>query len=283
MRRQVMSYKTILVHADPGVGADARIRLAARLAQAADAHLIGCAPTGISRFLPQQALAAGGSALAARCAALRRDAAAALARFERIAGEEAFAACEARLVEDETGAGLSLAARYCDLVVVGQADPGAPDPLRPHDLAAYVMLTSGRPVLVLPEGPVPHDPCRGALVAWEGSVEATRAVAAALPLLQSARRTTVLGVGDGAAHAGTEQEACAGLAAWLGRHGIAARIVFRAPGGDVAESLLSAAAESAAGLLVMGGYGHARLRELILGGVTATVLRTMTLPLLFAH
>lgn len=278
-----MSYKTILIHADLGAGADARIRLAAGLAQAADAHLIGCAPTGISRFLPPQVLTAGGSVLAARCTALRRDAAAALARFERVAGEEALAAWEARLIEDETCGGLALAARYCDLAVVGQAQPGAPDPLRPHDLAACLMLTSGRPVLVVPAGSGPHDLGRGALVAWDGSVEATRAVAAALPLLRNARRTTVLGVGEGADGTGMEQEACAELATWLGRHGIGARIALRAPGDDVAASLLSVAVESGAGLLVMGGYGHAHVRELILGGVTATILQTMTLPVLFAH
>lgn len=277
-----MSYKTILVHADLGAGADARIRIAARLARTADAHLIGCAPTGISRFLPPEALTAGGNALALRCAALRHDAAAALDRFERVAGEEALAACEARLVEDETGAGLALSARYCDLAVVGQAQPGAFDPLRPHDLAASLILTSGRPVLVVPSGSGPHDLGRDALVAWDGSVEATRAVAAALPLLRSARRTTVLGVGE-PGHDGPQEDACTGLASWLGRHGIAARIVLGVTGDDVAASLLSAAADSGAGLLVMGGYGHARLREFILGGVSATILRTTTLPVLFAH
>ena len=94
-------------------------------------------------------------------------------------------------------------------------------------------------------------------------------------------------VGFGApATAARDGDPCALLATWLGRHGIAAAPRpggHRAGAGDVGEALLSAAADLDAGLLVMGGYGHARYRELVLGGVTATVLRAPTLPVLLAH
>lgn len=276
-----MSYKTILVHADLGAGAEGRIRLAARLARAGAAHLIGSAPTGVSRFIPPATLAAAGPAFAERCAGLRRDAALALARFERLAAEEGVDSAEARLVDDEADAGMALQARYCDLVVVSKA--GAVEPPMPDDLPEYLMLTSGRPVLVLPAAHDGRAMDGNAMVAWDGSVEACRAAAAALPLLRAARRATVIGLGDDGDDRSTGAQACDGLAAWLRRQGVAAQPISSPLGGDIGKALLSAAAGADCGLLVMGGYGHARFRELLLGGVTATVLREMTLPVLFAH
>jgi nucleotide-binding universal stress UspA family protein len=276
-----MSYKTILVHAHAGAAGEAPVRLAVRLALDVEAHLIGSAPSGISRFLPHEALASGGGALAERCAALRRDARAALASFERIAGEEALSSRETRFVDDETGAGLALQARYCDLIVVGKTDGGAADPLLPPDLPANLLLTGGRPVLVVPADAGPLAPHGEALLAWNGSVEAARAASAALPLLRGCRCTTVLVIEDGSA--GTDMQAGRDLVAWLGRQGVAARIDRRDAADDAGATLLCAAAQYGAGLLVMGAYGHARLRELVLGGATATVLHAMTLPVLMAH
>ncbi|MFC5547084.1 universal stress protein [Massilia aerilata] len=276
-----MSYKTILVHVTPGAAGDARIRFAAALAREAGAHLVGSCPSGVSRFIPSSSLAGGGSALAMRCAELRRDAGEALARFERLAGEEAVASWEARFIDDEAGAGLALQARYCNLVVVGQADRDVAAPMLPSYLPGYLIVNGGRPVLVAPAGSAVLAPQGAALLAWNGSVEATRAAAAALPLLRSARCTTVLGLDDGTA--GADLAACRELAAWLKRQGVAARADCRAAADDAGEVLLAAAADNQAGLLVMGGYGRTRLRELVLGGVTATVLRGMTLPVLFGH
>ncbi|WP_162819600.1 universal stress protein [Massilia oculi] len=142
-----MAYKTILVHAAPEAEAQGRIRLAARLARAMDAHLVGSAPTGVSRYTPDATRAL----LAVPCAALREAARQALARFERLAHEEGVASVETRLADDEAGAALLLDARYCDLVVVG---PGGHDttPLRPSDLAQFLALAGGRPVLMVPTG-----------------------------------------------------------------------------------------------------------------------------------
>lgn len=277
-----MDYKTLLVHIGTDPAAEARLRLAIGLARAADAHLVGSAVTGVSHFVTAGMLAAGDSRLADRCAALRRDAAAALRRFEAIVRTEGLASFESRLVDDDVDGGMALQARYCDLAVVGQADPAAPGPDRRADLPEYLLLASGRPVLVVPYASGAWRLDGEALVAWDGSPEATRAVTAALPLLRAARGTTVIGFGDAAGEA-PDANPCARLAAWLARHGIAARAGQRAATGDVGEALLSAAADMDAGLLVMGGYGHARYRELVLGGVTATILRAMTLPVLLAH
>jgi nucleotide-binding universal stress UspA family protein len=281
-----MQYKTILVHADLSPAAPDRIRLAARLARAADAHLVGSALTGFSRFIPPATLAAGGTALAKRCAALQDAAARALACFRRIAAEEGVDAAEARLIDDDVDGGMAVQARYCDLVVVGQADRGvvAPPlpPPPPQDLPEYLLFTSGRPVLVVPCTGYPPEPGGPALVAWDGSVEATRAVDGALPLLRLASGTIVLGFGDD--FAPPDGDPCGQLAAYLKRHGVRACAAGRRQiGADIGERLLSEASDQGASLLVMGGYGHSRFRELLTKGVTATILRTMTLPVLLAH
>lgn len=278
-----MCYKTILVHSAFGPGQEKRIRLAAGLAQRMGAHLIGSAPSGISRFLAPAAYTAGGAAFAARCEALRRRASDACIVFERIAAGEGVGSYETRLEDDAVDAALALQARYADLVVVGQADPGSGMPLQPDDLPEHLVLTCGRPVLVVPPKGMPADPVWHVVIAWDGSVEASRAVADALPLLRIAQGATVLGFGNDAEQAGSAMQDCERLAGWLRRHDIVAAPAVRAPGSEVGEALLSAAADLGASLLVMGAYGHARLREMALGGVSATILRSMTLPVLLAH
>ena len=277
-----MSYKTILVHVDASPAASDRIRLAIGLAQAAGAHLVGSALTGISRFVTPGMVACGDARLAERCAELRNAAAAALDHFDALVRAAGLASSEARLIDDDVDGGMAVQARYCDLVIVGQSGAGAVAPDQRDDLPEYLLLTCARPVLVVPRAGHPGPLGGPALVAWDGSVEATRAVTGALPLLRAAAATTVVGFGEGAAPE-KDGDPCAHLAAWLGRHGVAARVGHPPSGGDVGEALLSTAADMGAGLLVMGGYGHARYRELLLGGVTATILRAMTLPVLLAH
>jgi len=278
-----MPYKTILVHAGPDPGAPARMRLAARLALRSGAHLVGAAPTGISRYLPPQVAAAGGAALAGRFAALRRAATGSLDHFSRIAAEEGVVAAEMRLVEDEAGAGLALQARYSDLVVAGQAEPGAASPALPPDLPDYLVLACGRPVLVVPRTGATLEPGGDALVGWDGGVEAMRALDGALPLLRAARRTTVLAFAHQAPWPDQVEHPDLQLVAWLARQGVAARLERHTGSAGLGDSFLSEANDRGAGLLVMGGYGHARMRELLTGGVTATILRAMTLPVLLAH
>jgi nucleotide-binding universal stress UspA family protein len=120
-----------------------------------------------------------------------------------------------------------------------------------------------------------------ALVAWDSSLEAARAIGNALPLLRQASSVTVaqFNAGDAAALAAESLD----LTAWMGRHGIKAQVAQQRTGIDEGDALLSLAANLQAGLLVMGGYGHTRFRELLLGGVTKTVLASMTAPVLMAH
>ena len=273
-----MRYKTILVHVDAAAAAPDRIRLAARLARQADAHLVGAAPTGVSRFLEP---AAAGPAIEARCRMLRGAAGAALQVFDRIAADEGVPSRETRLADDDVDAALALRARYADIVIVSQPDAATVAPPFPADLAARLALGGGRPVLVVPR----HGACNAiggaALVAWDGSREATRAVTGALPLLRAAAQVTVVDVGGAESPAGIVEDPCAALGAWLDRHGVAARCGHRPLAPDVGTALLAEAAGMGAGLLVTGAYGHARLREMMFGGATRHALARAPIPVLF--
>lgn len=268
-----MAYKSILVHAALGPAAEHRVRLAASLARAFDAHLTGCAPTGVSRYVAPCAGAPGATPFGQACAALRRDAAEALARFAQLAQQEGAPRIEQRLIEDDAS-GMALHARYADLVVVGQPALRLPTRGSPAELPAQLLRECPRPLLVAP--PSGRTDALGAaiLLAWDGSVAATRAVAAALPLMRAAGRATILHLGDAP---------CTELADYLARHGVAAGMCRRPAARDAGSALLHAAAEMDASLLVMGAYSRPPLNEALLGGATADVLQDAPLPVLLAH
>jgi len=277
-----MSYKTILVHADLSVHAPARIRLAAAIARANDAHLIGAAMTGISRFVySDSAIDLERSVVAGYVDTLHEHARQALAQFEAVARGAGVASFEPRLVSDDPEGGLVLLSRFADLVVLSQTDPGHQVPGVVRDLPEYVMLNVARPVLIVPYAGQCQRFDGKALIAWDASLEAARALGNALPLLRHASSVTVaqFNAGNGAELAAESAD----LLAWLGRHGIEAQVFEQRTAIDEGNALLSLAADRQAELIVMGGYGHTRFRELLLGGVTKTVLESMTAPVLMSH
>ncbi len=285
-----MTYRTVLVHVDDSPCAAARIRVAAGLARAAGGHLVGAALTGFSRFLYQGAPAEeADTTLALHLGFLRARAQSALAAFEREAAAAGLASCEARLIDDEAGAGIALHARCADLVVVGQADPAL---AALAGFPAHVVLHSGRPVLVLPYAGAPTAGSaqlgRSVLVAWDASTEAARALLLALPLLRQAAAVKIAVFDHASGARASAAAAAADPLPWLARHGIEAGLSVHTLDGkrgrhDVGEALLSLATDVSADLLVMGAYGHSRMRETILGGVTRTVFESMTIPVLMAH
>jgi nucleotide-binding universal stress UspA family protein len=174
-------------------------------------------------------------------------------------------------------------ALYADLLVLGQEDPGdAEAGWMPPAFVEYAIAAGGKPVLVVPHSvPVPRE-FGTVLIAWKETREAARAVAAALPFLERARRVVALSWGTDDA---LTRNALDRLAAYLRSHGVNG-IETRPQadeGPDTGELLLSRAADFGAELLVMGCYGHGRVREWVLGGVSRTILRSMTLPVLLAH
>jgi len=177
---------------------------------------------------------------------------------------------------EETGRATEVVARRGranDLVVAVRPDEHAPA------MVESVLFDSGTPVLLVPPGSNPA--LEGvAAVGWNGSPEAARALARGLPFLAVASHAVVLSAREGAEPYTDPADAVARLA-W---HGIAAEARLFEPGRrSVAEALLAEAEAAGAGLLILGGYGHSRVRELVLGGVTRDILAEARLPVLLAH
>jgi len=276
-----MSYKTILVQVDSGKRSSVRVEVAIRQARLHDAHLV--ALHALSPFDPPgYVLAEMGSAI---IEAQRLVAATDMARTEGEFTKQVSAAglrnVEWRTAIDDPVEAMILHARYADLVVIGQTD-AAVDSHVPADFPERLVLAAGRPVLILPSVGSFATVGRRILVAWNPSREATRAVTDAIPFLRLADMVHVMAVNPKAGEHGTVAGADIGL--YLARHGV--RVDVKTDHGaeiDVGNELLSRAADLDADLIVMGGYGHSRLKEWVLGGATRTVLESMTAPVLMSH
>lgn len=168
--------------------------------------------------------------------------------------------------------------RLADLVIIAEDDDEQPEPVRESVIEA-VLFNAGAPLLIVPrKAPAKIDSAH-AMIAWDGSVTASRAVRAALPLLTAAATVDIVIVDDG-----KELPTGQRLTTHLARHGIAATTrTVPNPHKDVGAVLRQTAAESGAGLIVMGAYGHSRLLQWILGGATRGMMRDLTVPLVMAH
>jgi nucleotide-binding universal stress UspA family protein len=172
---------------------------------------------------------------------------------------------------------ISRLARYFDATVLQQRDPKGTDRF---DVIEAVLFGSGRPVLIVPVIQVPAQ-LRTILIAWDEGRPAARAAADALPLLVMAERVEVVTIDT---VRGDQTRPSNQLVRHLAQHGIEAHMTsLVSDRGSVASTLLAHAADVKADLIVMGGYGHSRLREMVLGGTTRTMLQTMTVPVLMAH
>jgi nucleotide-binding universal stress UspA family protein len=280
----VMSYRSMLVHADRAPSAPARLELAIRLAQACDAHLSGLACTGVSRYAELQGMGPPGPLIEAELQRWREQAQASLATLAALARDRASSAPALLLLEDDAEDGLMQQAPFHDLLILGQTDPHYHAPGVIRDLPQYLLLHSGRPLLLVPHGSNSDcaAPFHHPLLAWDGSRQATRAISDALPLLKLAGSVTLLMLNP-EPQPGRHDEPGAGVAQLLARHGVKVNLMREHTTVDTGTALLCVAAELHCDLLVMGGYGHRRAREIVLGGATRTVLADMDLPVLIAH
>lgn len=281
-----MAYKDLLVHIDDSDTARARIDLALQLAVKHGSHLVGAA-LAIEPSVPAYI----GAELPVEVRNIQRQAASdsadrAVEYFTKRA-KRTGVSFEARIVsvyESMAAETLAFHARHADLVILGQSDPDSNFSALSSSLVEEVLFSSGRPVLLVPyigaAGPLTGN----AIIAWDGGRESSRAVHDGLGLLEQMKETSVLVV-DAGKHAGKHgDEPGADLAAHLARHGIKVNVErVQSAGIDVAEVILNHIAENGCELLIMGGYGHSRLRELTLGGVTRTILKEMTAPVLMSH
>ena len=292
-----MAFKDILVAVDAAPPARQRIEQAAALAQRFEAHLVGLhttlaagPPSGRGYFesFDRSLLAPLYRDFADK---VRTEAEHTRELFDGIARRRGISA-EWRIASGYPSQTAALHGRYADLIVLGQLDPDDPQaPLfrpRPEEVA----LAVGRPVLAIPYAGNWEMIGRRVVVGWDASREATRAINDAMPLLAAAEAVAVLAIDPtlhargGAADGGASHGDVPGadIALHLARHGVKAAIESTVSGGiGVGNALLSRASDFAADLLVMGAYGHSRVRELLLGGATRTIIESMTLPVLMSH
>ena len=175
-------------------------------------------------------------------------------------------------------AAIEEAAGLADLIVVNRQLDDYPIPDMRH-IASQLVVKSGVPVLAVPEDTRAFPAAGAALVAWDGSAEAAAALTAAIPLLKLARSVTIVEVEDGSIKAPAEE-----AAAYLSRHGIKPVIMKEDPDGDPASAVIMAKANTGRfDYLVMGGFGHSRFVEVLLGGVTRRMLTDSPIPLFMAH
>jgi len=283
-----MPYKDILVHLDGTEPCLHRLDLAAALARRHEAHLVGLYILDLVPWIAAIAHSYPGqveyldSYAKLRKAALERAAHVEAQFREHLRRDDIQG--EWRFLESLPAETVALHARYVDLAIVGQIDHGDQPDGNAARIPEVVLFSSGRPVLVVPYAGRFNSLGENVLVGWKATREAARAVNDALPLLERAKKVTVLTINP---KRGDDRETgipASDIAQHLARHGVAVEaastVADDISAGDV---LLSRAADCGADLLVMGGYGHARVKELMLGGATRQILQQMTLPVLMAH
>ncbi len=174
-------------------------------------------------------------------------------------------------------------ARSADLVVIAQHDPDWSYSSF-LEAADRIVIESGRPVLIVPNAGAIALPPKRVVIAWNGRREAARAAFDALPLLAPKADVTVVWVDTAADRVASGDIAGADLATTLARHGLTCdAATIHAPNGDAAAAILHEAGARGADLVVMGAYGHSRVREFILGGASRDILSRADRPILMSH
>ena len=275
-----MSIKDIVVHVDDGRACQGRLSAALELAQSWGAHLVGVYVDPGLR-LPVMVDAPMSPEFMDRLEEERRERIeAAKSLFDKLATASG-GSTEWRCVEGELVGAVRLHGRYGDLVVVGQ-EGDDDEKIVYRGLPDSLVLELGRPMLIVPYIGAPERFGQRVLIAWNGSREAVRAVNDALPLLQRASVVSVLVINPESHRSGDLPGA--DICLHLARHGVNAQAEHAVANDiDVGDVLLSRASDKDADLIVMGAYGHSRLRETVLGGATKHLLKHMTVPVLMSH
>ena len=282
----MMNYQTLLVVLEDGTDAQSHLRVAIHWARDFDARLVGLYVSSGPEITPSVAALLPDEIVDTYLHGTGDVQYAAEQGFR-----EAVDAAEWRDIEWRAPAGPPIDAavahsRCADLIVLRQPQRGEANSLFASQLVGAVLMETGRPLLVVPYVGAPQRIGNNILVAWDGGREASRALADAVPLLSRADRVTVGCLDPGASARGADASGRERLVAYLRRHGIASKIVYAGvePGDiPVGDWLLSQASDLGCDLIVLGGFGHPRWREQILGGATQTLLSSMTVPVLMSH
>ena len=188
-----------------------------------------------------------------------------------VSGGGQFQTLDGYLLDD-----LSVQSRYADLLVIPQ-DLGAEANLSPNYWPGSVLMTAGCPVLLLPDRKSINLPPQSAMLAWDGSRESANALRAAWPMLERIEKIDIASVSASNAEA-------MDIATYIGHHGVECEVhLLDGSEWNAGGILLEQAGVLGSQLIIMGAYGHSRLREFVLGGTTRYILDHATLPVLFSH
>jgi nucleotide-binding universal stress UspA family protein len=278
-----MSYKTILVSLNELYQIRSLLRAASVIAKANASYVIGLYVIPASDLRASNAVEAVIETDADRAYYREQEAVA------RKAFEEAIHAVgiegEFRVVdalEHKIAATVIEHARQCDLVIIGRSNSSSNRAIG-SDFSEEIVISAGRPTLLMPLDQQATVAAGRIVVGWNGSREAARATFDSLPLLKLADEVMIVLVQREGGSADRKPSSGIDLTKALARHGVRVRPYDIKSSHEAGEALLERVQSQGAGLLVMGAYGHARLREFILGGATRSVLKSMTTPVLFSH
>ena len=283
-----MAYKTILTHFNDEQRCPGMIKASVQLAKANGAHLIGMAVMPPIIIIPGSEADAGAviedhrtqykpqiDHMRARFASATSDAG--------VEGEWLELDCENENPFGDVGTVAVQQARMADLVIASTVNPA-------WSLSGYLdvpetlIMNSGRPVLLLPNPPVPEFIGKRVLLAWNDSREAVRAAFDAMPVLAGADIVLIAQIGEANKREGARENSATGICAVLARHSVKAEVLApKAATGNIGAALLDLAKSNDTDLMVMGCYGHSRLRELVLGGASRHVLQHVRVPVLLSH
>jgi len=274
-----MAYKNILVHVDESKNASATLQAACDIALKSDAHVTGVyviphvnTPIYVEASVPASILEGLEKA--------GQDAADKAEELFNKTMESAGVKYEWYAPRGYVDEHINRLGRFADLIVIGQGG-SVEDPRASYTVENNILMGSARPVLVVPYIGYKNTIGNHIMVAWNDTKEATRAVNDAMPMLERASTVDVVSIIDDK----TEDDVpSADITLYLARHGVKAEASSAVKKGlSTSDMLLNRAADHGVDLIVMGAYGHSRLRELVLGGATYNLLRHMTVPILMSH
>ncbi|MBL6931755.1 MAG: universal stress protein [Rhodospirillales bacterium] len=273
--------KNILIHLDASKRCATRLETAIALASRHNAHLTGLYVVTHPEIPPFVQAGISAEIIDEQIRSSIEEGKKVLKEFEKAVSAQ-HVEFESRLVEGRIADTITDQGRYFDLLVVGQYDPDEVGFYAIDDMPDRLIMSAGRPILVVPYAG--HFPTVGdnIIVSWDASRQATRAVNDSMSILEAAKKVDVLSINP--EDKGLGDAPCADICLHMARHGVNATAQHISTGDiNAADMLLSRAADGSADLIVMGAYGHARWREIALGGFTRHMLAHMTIPVLMSN
>ena len=281
-----MAFKDLLVHLDNSDECEFRVNAAIALAKRQDAGVSGVALALESTISTYIGIDIPSSLSDTQKELVQQSALSAVEKFEK-AAKEAGVSQTSEIVScgaTKAPAVLAFHARHKDMAFLGQPNPDSPGAQFQESLLEGVLFASGRPVYIVPYIGRPEAKIRKAVIAWDGGKKAVRAVNDAIPLLQGRGEAIVLVINPEERRDAHGDNPGADIAAHLERHGVKAKVEIL-PHAEISKGtvILNYLSDSGADLLVMGAFGHSRLREKAFGGATDTILHQMTAPVLMSE